>query len=295
MKGQYLAGLVVGLSLLSVPAFANQLPRSDRFDSRMRDVPYNPGQVVHLSTEVGATLVVGFSDKETVSAVAETDSIHLASVPKGNYLFFKPSAALALQPVVVLTSLPDGSQRRYVFEIETVAASSMANGATGVYYSVQFTYPADVQAADAAKTSAAVQARLAAAATAEQARAQYLLQKPTLDPKAPDNNWRYVAQGDRSLTPIAVFDNGYSTVFRFPQNERIPAIFVINPDGKEATASYAVSGGYAQVGMTAREFRLRDGGTVLDVYNLGYSTMGRNPATGTVSSDVERILKGGTP
>ena len=100
-----------------------------------------------------------------------------------------------------------------------------------------------------------------------------------------------MARGNRSLTPIAVFDNGYSTVFRFPENERIPAIFVINPDGKEATAPYSVSGGYAQVGMTAREFRLRDGNTVLEVFNLAYDTMGKNPATGTVSLDVQRQVK----
>ena len=286
---------VIGLGCLATSSLADQLPRRDQYDSRMRYVPYNEGQVVHLSTQIGATLVVGFSDKETVSAVAETDSVHLASIPKGNYLFFKPGAALSLQPVVVLTTLPDGKQRRYVFEIQTVVAPSMANGATGVYYSVQFTYPEEIQKADAAKEAVAVQARLAAAASAEQARAQYLLQRPTLDPNSTGNNWRYVARGDHSLTPIAVFDNGYSTVFRFPQNERIPAIFVINPDGKEATAPYSVSGGYAQVGMTAKEFRLRDGGTVLDVYNLGYSTMGVNPATGTVSGDVQRVVKGGTP
>ncbi len=285
----------IGLGCLAMPSLADQLPRRDQYDSRMRYVPYNEGQVVHLSTQVGATLVVGFSDKETVSAVAETDSVHLASIPKGNYLFFKPGAALSLQPVVVLTTLPDGKQRRYVFEIQTVTAPTMANGATGVYYSVQFTYPEEIQKADAAKEAVAVQARLAAAASAEQARAQYLLQKPTLDPNSTGNNWRYVARGDHSLTPIAVFDNGYSTVFRFPQNERIPAIFVVNPDGKEAIAPYSVSGGYAQVGMTAKEFRLRDGGTVLDVYNLGYSTMGVNPATGTVSGDVQRVVKGGTP
>lgn len=285
----------LGLALIAAPAWGDQIPKRDQFDSRMRYVPYNEGQVVHLSTQVGATLVVGFSDKETVSAVAETDSVHLASIPKGNYLFFKPGAALPLQPVVVLTSLPDGKQRRYVFEIQTVAVPSMGNGVAGVYYSVQFTYPEEVERADAAKEAAAAQARMIAAAAAEQSRTQYLLQKPIVDSSAAGNNWRYVARGDRSLTPIAVFDNGYSTVFRFPQNERIPAIFVINPDGKEATAPYSVSGGYAQVGMTAKEFRLRDGGTVLDVYNLGYSTMGVNPATGTVSGDVQRVVKGAVP
>ena len=282
-----LAGLV-----LSVPAFANQLPQHGEFDSRMRYVAYNPGQVVHLSTEIGATLVVGFSEKESVDAVAETDTVHLSAMPKGNYLFFRPTAALALQPVVVLTTLPDGRHRRYVFEVETVTTPTMANGSTGVYYSVQFTYPFDIAAEDAAKAAVAEKARQDAAKAAEQARTLALLKQPENDPALADRNWRYVARGDHSLTPIAVFDNGYSTVFRFPENERIPAIFVINPDGKEATAPYSVSGGYAQVGMTAREFRLRDGNTVLEVFNLAYDTMGKNPATGTVSPDVQRQVKG---
>jgi type IV secretion system protein VirB9 len=267
------------------------MPQHGELDSRMRYAAYNPGQVVHLSTEIGATLVVGFSDKESVDAVAETDTVHLSAVPKGNYLFFRPTAALALQPVVVLTTLPDGKRRRYVFEIETVATPSMANGSSGVYYSVQFTYPFDIAAEDAAKAAIAEKARQDAVKAVEQARTQALLKKPENDPALADRNWRYVARGDRSLTPIAVFDNGYSTVFRFPENERIPAIFVINPDGKEATAPYSVSGGYAQVGMTAREFRLRDGNTVLEVFNLAYDTMGKNPATGTVSPDVQRQVK----
>jgi type IV secretion system protein VirB9 len=288
------AVLILSVMVISVPAAANQFPQHDAQDSRMRYVPYDPGQVVHLSTEINATLVVGFSDKETVSAVAETDTTHLSAAPKGNYLFFRPTAVLPLQPVVVLTTLPDGKMRRYVFEIETVTTPSMGNGVTSVYYSVQFTYPLDIAAADAAKAAAAEEAQLKAAQAAQQAQVQAALKRPVVDPKADEGrNWRYIARGDRSLTPIAVFDNGYSTVFRFPENERIPAIFVVNPDGKEATAPYSVTGSYAQVGMTAREFRLRDGDTVLEVFNLGYDTMGVNPATGTVSKDVERVVKTG--
>jgi type IV secretion system protein VirB9 len=278
-------------SLLGTPVLANQLPQHGALDSRMRSIAYNPSQVVHLSTEIGATLVIGFSDKETVDAVAETDTVHLSAMPKGNYLFFRPTAALTLQPVVVLTTLPDGKRRRYVFEVETVTAPSMANGQSGVYYSVQFTYPAEIAAEDAAKAALAEKARQDAANAAELARTQALLKQPENDPNLGSRNWHYIARGDRSLTPIAVFDNGYSTVFRFPENERIPAIFAINPDGKEATAPVSVSGGYAQVGMTAREFRLRDGNTVLEVFNLAYDTMGKNPATGTVSPEVQRQVK----
>jgi type IV secretion system protein VirB9 len=285
------SSIVLAVLLMASNAFANELPRHGALDSRMRYVPYDPGQVVHLSTEIGATLVVGFSDKEAVDAVAETDSVHLSAVPKGNYLFFRPTAALTLQPIVVLTTLPDGQRRRYVFEIETIAAPSLGNGATGVYYSVQFTYPFDIAAADAAKAAAAEKVRQAAADTAEKARTEALLQRQENDPTLGDRNWRYVARGNRSLTPIAVFDNGYSTVFRFPENERIPAIFVINPDGKEAIAPTSVTGGYAQVGMTAREFCLRGGNTVLEVFNLAYDTMGKNPATGTVTQDVQRQVK----
>ncbi len=294
---RHLVPLLAGLALCAAAttAHADQFPRRGHYDSRMRTVAYNPGQVVHLSTEIGATLVVGFSAKETVSAVAETDTLHLASIPKGNYLFFKPSAALPLQPVVVLTTLPDGRMRRYVFEIQTVTTPSMANGADGIYYSVQFTYPREQAAAQVAKQAAAEKRQVAAVQASEQKAAQALLREPAADPdsdqRKDQRNWRYVAKGDRSLTPLAVFDNGYSTVFRFPRNERIPAIFVVDPDGQEAVAPTSVAGSLVTVGMTAREFRLRDGDTVLDVYNLGYSTMGVNPGTGTVSAVVQRLIK----
>lgn len=274
-------------------AHADQTPISGSDDSRMRYIAYDAGQVVHLSTTVGSTLVVGFSPDETVTAVAETDTIHLAAIPKGNYLFFKPSTALPLQPVIVLTQRTDGSLRRYVFEIETVADPTTANGADGVFYSVQFTYPDD--AAAAAKAHWAERERLAklSAVKAAAAAASAILATENTNPYVGDRNYRYIAQGNASLSPVAVWDNGYSTLFQFPGNERIPAIFVINPDGKEATASYSVNGGNVEVEQTAREFRLRDGHTVLDVYNLGYSTVGQSPGTGTTSPDVSRIVNDG--
>ena len=93
-----------------------------------------------------------------------------------------------------------------------------------------------------------------------------------------------------SLAPLAVWDNGYSTLLQFAGNARIPSIFVIDPDGKEATASYAVNGDIVQLDQTAREWRLRDGGTVLNIYNLGYQSVGGNPETGTTSPDVSRVV-----
>jgi type IV secretion system protein VirB9 len=287
------SGLMMACALPSL-AHAEQDPMSGSFDTRMRYVAYNPGQVVHLSTIVGDTMVVSFAPTETVTSVAETDTIHLAAVPKGNYLFLKPSAPLALQPIIVLTQRADGSLRRYVFEIETVNAATTANGADGVFYSVQFTYPAD-EAAAAAVRAKAEAARIAqlnqeALSRAEKTAATSILNNQRTDPFIGPRNYRYVAQGDRSLAPLAVWDNGYSTVIQFPGNTRIPSVFVIDPDGKEATATYSVDGNTVQIGQTAREVRLRDGDTVLNIYNLGYNTVGGNPDTGTTSASVQRVI-----
>jgi len=291
-------GLLLGGALIATvaPGFAraDQVPLGDRYDTRMRLIPYNRGQVVHLSTIVGATMVVSFASNETVTAVAETDTLHLAAVPKGNYLFLKPSAPLPLQPIIVLTQLPDGRLRRYVFEIETVNDPSTADGASGVFYSVQFTYPLQEAAAAEAKAAAAAAAtaklNAEAAARAKAAIADSLMSSVRTDPFVGPRNYKYVAQGDRSLAPVSIWDNGYSTVMTFPGNTAIPSIFVLNPDGKEATASYSVHGSSVEVDQTAREFRLRYGHTILNIYNLGYNSVGSNPGTGTVSPDVTRVI-----
>ena len=293
MKRYVWALLCVGA--FSGTAHAEQDPLPGASDNRMRTLAYNPGQVVHLSTAVGATLVVGFGAKETVTAVAVTNSKDLKAMPKGSFLFFKSQEALPLQPVIVLTSMESGEMRRYVFEITTTPMADLGVGAPGVYYSVQFTYPADeaahrqaIWAAQAAKDLVASQAR---EARAQLQLAHQQMEQHARDPMSGDRNWHYVAQGDRSLLPMEVFDNGYSTVFRFPGNVRIPSVFVINPDGKEATPNYAVKGDLVQVDSVARGWLLRDGQTVLAIYNKAFDPVGKNPDTQTTSPNVQRVVK----
>jgi type IV secretion system protein VirB9 len=248
---------------------------------------------------VGATLVVGFDQKETVTAVAVTDSKDLKAMPKGSYLFFKSQAVLPVQPVIVLTSCADGLTRRYVFEITTVDGSSLTADTPGVYYSVQFTYPSD----EAVRRHAAALTRAAKHQAEEQAREAQLqlklahaqLEQRARDPFSGDRNWHYIAQGNRSILPLEVFDNGFSTVFRFPGNVRVPSVFVIDPDGKEATANYSVKGDLVQADSVARGWRLRDGHTVLCIWNRAFNPVGQNPETGTTSPNVQRVVKDAPP
>jgi type IV secretion system protein VirB9 len=283
------------VTMLSAPALASEDPVAGPLDSRMRTIAYDPGQVFHLSTAVGATLVVEFGSDEAVTQVAVTDSKDLKASPARNFLFFKSETPLSLQPVIVLTTNAEGTLRRYVFEVTTVDGSTLGNGSPGIYYSVQFTYPADVAAKRQAAMVAA--ARWKAAAKAAKV-AQYHLQlahnemeQEATYPFSGPRNWKYLAQGDRSILPLEVWDNGFSTAFRFPGDVRVPSIFVINPDGKEATANFSVKGNLVLVDAVARQWRLRDGSTVLCVFNEAYNSVGVVPGTGTTSPDVQRITE----
>ncbi|HTT80876.1 MAG TPA: TrbG/VirB9 family P-type conjugative transfer protein [Stellaceae bacterium] len=270
---------------LAAPAVALEIPKPGNLDSRIRSVPYDPGNVVDLWTAPGAVMVVEFGEGEQVVNVAASDSAYLKAKPSGNYLFFKPMAVLSPQPVVVLTRTEDGRLRRYDFEFETRRSKLGANA--DVDYSVVFTYPHQAYLKRLA-------ARRAARARAQKAAAEAALREATAAMQNPYDgvrNYHYVARGDRAIAPAAVWDNGYSTAFTFPGMQRIPSVFRINPDGKEATANYSVHGSTVIAPGTAPEWVLRDGGTVLAVYDLAYNPIGATPGTHTISPSVVRVLR----
>jgi len=293
MRRLLLAALCAVVVMPSL-ARAEEDPIAGRLDSRMRYIAYDPQQVFHLSTAVGATLVVGFAPDETVTQVAVTDSKDLKASPAKNFLFFKSRTALALQPVIVLTTNAQGRLRRYVFEVTTVDAP-LNDNAPGIYYSVQFTYPADVAAQKRAAALQWAKKHAADEAQHQLQEAHLRMEEESRDPFLGPRNWHYVAQGERSILPLEVWDNGFSTVFHFPGNVRVPSIYVINPDGKEATANYSVKGDLVQVDAVARQWRLRDGHTVLCVFNEAFNAIGANPGTGTVSPDVRRVTNEAPP
>jgi hypothetical protein len=108
------------------------------------------------------------------------------------------------------------------------------------------------------------------------------------------------------VPPGQVRDNGYQTVFLFPQMLRVPALFRLQPgatrcnrehdDHNEATEIPSVhrsgSNGDTIIAQgTAQGWCLRDGNTVLEVLNFAYRPTGATPGTGTVSPLVKRTLK----
>ena len=100
-------------------ALATQQPNPDSADSRVRNVNYDPANVVELWSTPGAVMVIQFADDEMVGDLAASDSHSLKAEPRANYLFFKFGGCLIPEPVIVLTKLPSGKLRRYALQVET--------------------------------------------------------------------------------------------------------------------------------------------------------------------------------
>lgn len=286
--------IIVMFSIAALQAaHAEQKPIAGASDPRMRTINYDPEQVVHLSTAVGATMVVTFAATETVTSVAVSNSADLAAMPRENFLFLKSKVALPAQPVVVLTSGPSGL-RRYVFSVVTTNMDNLEVSQSNLYYSVQFRYPADEAAARRKAEQDRLAERQIVAAQRANERALAELDDPGLQTSS-INNWRYMGQGDRSLAPVSIHDNGQTTFFRFPGRSRIPAIFSIGSDGEEISVNFAVKGDTVEIASVERGWRLRDGKTVLCIWNTNFDPVGVSSASGTVSPNVQRIVKEQAP
>lgn len=86
-----------------------------------------------------------------------------------------------------------------------------------------------------------------------------------------------------------VWDNGQSTFFRFPGNQRVPAIYAMTPDGREGAVNLSTSGDLVTAQQVAPEWVLRDGKQVACVFNHKFDQVGVRPDTGTSSPDIERV------
>jgi type IV secretion system protein VirB9 len=155
--------------------------------------------------------------------------------------------------------------------------------------SVTFTYPGDDAAAKIAQWRWT------------QAQKDQKAAKAALDAAsgASDSNLHYVLQGkepaDWDLLPTReVSDNGTDTHFHFPGAMRVPIIYAVNPDGKEAVVdpTFNSQTGVATVHQLARIFHLRDGDAMLCVFNRAFDPIGVRSETGTISPGVERVTNG---
>jgi type IV secretion system protein VirB9 len=278
--------------LLSSPAWAlcdlepvnpKSCEKPGKLDPHMVTAAYDPAQVYALHIPQGQTLAVTLAPDEIATDGFGADKTLLLSDLSGNVVLYNAgSEPVPPRTLFIRSRSLDGTRTRtYSFLADTKPASDAMSSFT-------FTYPAD----DYARRVAAW----------KQAQAQRE-QKAVVDDLertrvGNDSNVKYVLQGEKledwDLLPTRqVSDNGTDTHFFFPGNMRVPIIYALNPDGKEAVVEPTFNSrtGIATMHQLSRVFHLRDGDALLCVYNHAFDPIGVRSQTGTDSPDIERVTK----
>jgi type IV secretory pathway VirB9-like protein len=199
--------------------------------------------------------------------------------------------------LVVVTMLPDGGERTYLFDLAAQRSEDCTGTACdGTTSALEFTYPTDKAAAASKETDEKRQAAVAAW-QARQARQKEdtAVARLRTDAFYGPRSFAYQAKSDpkyRFLAPTEVSDNGWLTEMQWPENIQSPSVTIIDPvSGEERIVPVSQQGHMQIISTTAEWFRLRLGPkAVMDVHNLAWSPNRPNPETGTTSPDVVRTV-----
>jgi type IV secretion system protein VirB9 len=231
------AAFALALALIAAPASA-VVPHPGGGDPRIHVVMYDPSEVVELRGVLGYQLSLEFDPQERIENVAIGDSLGWQVTPnrKANLLFLKPMANRPDTNMSVVTNL-----RRYNFQL------SVRTRPTGkaMPFTVRFLYPEPVLA---------------------------VVAPPPAPPPPIDRNHAYSYQGSTKTLPDRLFDDGEATYFVFREQEDLPAIFTVEPDGGEAVVNSHMRDGYIIIDRVAPAFVLRRGSEITRVFNDGFRT-----------------------
>lgn len=289
------------LIALASPAYALQDCKPGKADKRICNVDYDPNNVLRVWGTLRSMTLLQFGPGETNPRIAAADLNVLTFIPDGNIGIIKPkpvpTPAWHIQPIVILTTLADGSVRAYQIEYDLLDQGPITADSDVTQFAVHFHYPGDVAKAEAAARSARQ-----AAWEEQQVKAKLATIGPGSAANGAGLNCDYVEQHDPGhplpFVPTRVCDNGQATYLTFPGNMQVPAITIDGPDGKPMVPmqNFDTTGSYQVIHQVARHFYLRIGDALDCIWKTGpVDPAGYNPGTNTSSPDVVRVLKETAP
>ncbi|WP_273755029.1 P-type conjugative transfer protein VirB9 [Bartonella sp. MM73XJBT.G] len=272
--------LILSILVLSPTPWSNAsvFPTRAPSDSRIRFINYDAYNVTKIIGSIRSSVQIEFSANEEIAHVAIGNSVAWEVAPAGNILFLKAREVQPITNLQVVTTKLDGSKRSYQFEL--IIKDGEISSGHETYFLVKFRYPQEE----------AEQRRLAALLRQEKKQAQQIDNVFNAYETYGPRNWAYTAQGSSNLEPSSVYDNGKTTTFTFPENQEIPAIYIVSSDGTESLVPKTTRGNMVIVHAISARFTLRQGRNVLCIFNEAYQPKGINPDTGTTSPSVERKI-----
>lgn len=229
-------GLIAGIQ----SGFATQKPLSYPQDSRIKRVAYSENNVVPVYGEVFTSTQLLFGSDEVVLDVEGGDKdgwvvTHQKNIP--NMLFLKPTTLGSASNMTVVTN-----KHTYYFAI---SSNKDMEGNYRKTYAIKFVYPEDERK------------RLNEALRLKKREKEAII-NVSKNPKA--YNWAYSFNGDKTIMPLHVFDDGIFTYLELRPEQDVPAIFSVdNRQGEEALVNFSRQGNYLVIHRLAPQFTLRAG------------------------------------
>jgi type IV secretion system protein VirB9 len=266
--------LVWALLLWAGHAFAYDVPGWSS-DSRVRQVVYQPDEVVRIDAQRGFATHIALDPKEHILVVAPGDRDGWQVVAqKGDHdVYLKPEFAAHDSNLEIRTD-----RRSYSFDLVVLPLAARFDN-DDVMYRVTFAYPQEADSVDVAKA-----AQQAAATTV----GQRLAAPPIV------RNAAYSMQvmpKSSDIAPTAAWDDGRFTYIRIPDNRRIPAVFRVGDHDDESVVDTHMDGDTVVVHEIAKRFVLRLGDEVVGLWNDAYDVDGVPPKDGTTVDGVKRVLR----
>ena len=255
--------LALGAAALARAEF---FPIPGKLDPRIRSVIYERDQVYRLHGFVGYELDLVFGAHERFVGLSAGDPDALIYSAHGNVLTLRPRV-LAVHTNITVTT----SRHRYYFDYS--ARRAPPHDSMHVMYAVRFIYPSSPARERGAGRALRVKRALE--------RAEH----------APPVNLDYGYCGSAALRPIGASDNGIETRLTFGAGTALPAVFVLSAGGAESLVNFSMHQGVMVIERIAHTFVLRRGKRVGYVVNEAFAARGTRLVSGTISPEVERVVR----
>lgn len=269
---------VLALLFTSCTAMAAEVPAPGKADSRLREIEYKADQVttIHIIKGVGTRIMLARDEQIKDAAPGFGSDCNnktdlwciLANVGASDIYVKAKSEAKEPNNLEITTN-----KRVYTFDFVLNPAFQRDRDAM---FRVTFRYPDDIVKAQVETQSKDV------------------LQAKLEEENKP-KNWNYTMQalpGADIIAPSRVYDDGNFMYLYFPNNRRMPEVFIVEADGSEKLPSTNVDKETIVVHRIYKRLMLRLDKHAVGIWNEAYDPDGTAIVDGTTVKGLKRVFKG---
>lgn len=247
LKSLIAALFITGLAL-DTPALADVRPVALPQSPRLVVFQYDANNSYSITTAPGNVTDIVLAPDETVVTLALGDSVQWVTAnAAGNHVFVRPSKEDLRTSATLVTN-----KRTYQLTLNSVKATDPW------HQRVSWNY-VDIIVMQKAKEEERKEAEFKKNKELEATVAIADFSIENLD-------FEYKIEGEAEFKPLHVFNNGQSTWIKLKNQPELPALFLVDEDGKTSLANYAVKGDFIFINRLFEHALLKLGKKEIHIY-----------------------------